>query len=316
MHGCRVHAVVSPRVTRACGLVCAALVVALAAPASSAGAQDFVPPGLENVGVDEHLDRRIPLDLAFRNSRGERVTLGQLVDGERPILLNLVYHSCPSFCSLVLDGTSRVLARQPWTIGEEFIVLTISIDPRDTPEIAEARRLRELRAYGRDAAERGWHFLVAQRTLSERENLAAYGVYPEMERLAEAVGFRYQWMPREGQYAHPGVLILLTPDGRVARYLYGIEHDPNDVRIGLLEASEGRSLSSVERVILYCYRYDSSQQKYVVMAERIMRIGGALTALALGAVLAFFWRRELRKRRAPEENPSRAQRATDVEVRS
>lgn len=292
------------RSTRAAAVVCAALALALSA--APAAAQDATPPGLENVGVDEHLDRRIPLDLAFRDSEGRRVTLGELVDGRRPILLNLVYHSCPSFCSLVLDGTSAVLAQQPWTIGQEYTVLTISIDPRDTPEVADERRRRELRRYGRDAAAEGWHFLVAERSLTERENLGAYGVYPQMERLAEAVGFRYQWMPRQGQYAHPGVIMLLTPDGRVARYLYGIEYDPNDVRVGLLEASEGRSISTVERAILYCYRYDASQQTYVVMAWRVMQIGGALTAILLAGMLVFFWRRELRKRRATRANTPRS----------
>ena len=132
-----------------------------------------------------------------------------------------------------------------------------------------------------------------------------------IERLADAVGFRYQWMPRQQQYAHPGVIMLLTPDGRVARYLYGIEFDPNDVRVGLLEASEGRSISTVERALLYCYRYDASEQKYVVMAWRVMQIGGGLTALLIGAMLVFFWRRELRKRRAPDTKTPRS-----LEVRS
>lgn len=300
------------RSSRADGCVRAALALVLVLGAGSlARAQEATPPGLENVGVDEHLDRRIPLDLAFRDSEGRRVTLGQLVDGQRPILLNLVYHSCPSFCSLVLDGTSAVLAQQPWTVGEELTVLTISIDPRDTPEVASERRRRELRAYGRDAAARGWHFLVAERSLDEHDAIAQYGVYPEIERLADAVGFRYQWMPRQQQYAHPGVIMLLTPDGRVARYLYGIEFDPNDVRVGLLEASEGRSISTVERALLYCYRYDASEQKYVVMAWRVMQIGGGLTALLIGAMLVFFWRRELRKRRATDTKTPRS-----LEVRS
>jgi protein SCO1/2 len=268
------------------------------------------PPGLENVGVDEHLERRIPLNLPFRDHTGRRVTLGELVRGERPVLLNLVYHSCPSFCSLVLDGTEAVLAQQPWTVGEDFDVITVSIDPRDTPEVAADRRRRTLYRYGRAAAESGWHFLVADETLSERELTGAYGLYPEIERLAEAVGFRYQWMPAQRQYAHPGVIMLLTPDGRVARYLYGLEYPVGDVRLGLLEASEGRSISTVERVMLYCYRYDAAEQEYVVIAWRVMQIGGGLTVLLLGGFLGFFWRRELKKKRANSVYRS------DVEVRS
>jgi protein SCO1/2 len=255
------------------------------------------PPGIENVGVDEHLDRRIPLDLAFRDHTGRRVTLGELVDGQRPVLLNLVYHSCPTFCSLVLDGTTSALIQQPWTVGMELTVLTISIDPRDTPEDAADRRRRVLYRYGRDAGAEGWHFLVAEQSMTDDELLRAYGANPSAERLAEAVGFRYQWMPRQRQFAHPGVIMLLTPDGRIARYLYGLEYDPDDLRLGLIEASEGRSISTVERVLLYCYRYDASQQTYVVMAWRIMKVGGGLTALLIAGLLAFLWRREFKRRR-------------------
>jgi protein SCO1/2 len=303
---------------RSITIACAVILGMSIAAIRPAAAQHAAPPGLENVGVDEHLERRVPLGLSFRDHTGKRVTLGQLVRGERPVVLNLVYHSCPSFCSLVLDGTVAALAQQPWTVGEDFDVITVSIDPRDTPEIAADQRRRTLYRYGRDAAERGWHFLVAEETLTERELLASYGKYPAIERLAEAVGFRYQWMPRQLQYAHPGVIILLTPDGRIARYLYGLEYDANDVRIGLLEASEGRSISTVERVMLYCFRYDGSQQKYVVVAWRVMQIGGALTALLLGGFLAFFWRRELKKRRVRNTSPRLGHEVPrpDFEVRS
>jgi protein SCO1/2 len=300
----------SPTVIAALFAVVSTALIAVRPAVAQEVAGGQAPPGLENVGVDEHLERRIPLNLPFRDHTGRRVTLGELVRGERPVLLNLVYHSCPSFCSLVLDGTEAVLAQQPWTVGEDFDVITVSIDPRDTPEVAADRRRRTLYRYGRDAAETGWHFLVADETLSERELTGAYGLYPEIERLAEAVGFRYQWMPAQRQYAHPGVIMLLTPDGRVARYLYGLEYPVGDVRLGLIEASEGRSISTVERVMLYCYRYDAAEQEYVVIAWRVMQIGGGLTVLLLGGFLGFFWRRELKKKRANSVYRS------DVEVRS
>jgi protein SCO1/2 len=194
---------------------------------------------------------------------------------------------------MVLDGVSAALATQPWTVGQEMTVLTVSIDPRDSPSDAAGRRRRVLQRYGREAASTGWHFLVAEQTVTDDENLAQYGRYDSAERLAEALGFRYQWMPRQGQYAHPGVMMILTPDGRVARYLYGLEYPTNDVRLGLLEASEGRSISTVEHVLLYCYRYDATEQAYVVMAWRIMKVGGALTAAFLLLALALLWRREL-----------------------
>ena len=277
-----------------CGLVSSSVVSGRAAAQVSPDA----PPGLENVGVEEQLDRRIPTDLVFRNHEGERVRLGSLIRGDRPVLLNLVYHSCPSFCSLVLDGTLAALGTQPWSVGAELDVITVSIDPRDTPEIAADKRRRMLYQYGRDGAEEGWHFLVAERALSDDDVVAEHASYPAAEQLADALGFRYQWMPRQRQFAHPGVIMLLTPEARVARYLYGLEYDSNDVRLGLLEASEGRSVSTVERAILYCYRYDASAQGYTLVAWRVMQIGGGISALLLGLFLFFFWRRELRRKRA------------------
>ncbi|MFK7988673.1 MAG: SCO family protein [Sandaracinaceae bacterium] len=272
-----------------------ALMVACALPLMAAAqVTPNAPPGLENVGVDEHLDQRIPTDLTFRDHTGAVVRLDQVIRGDRPVLLNLVYHTCPSFCSLVLDGVVGVLAQQPWTVGQEFDVLTISIDPRDTPEIAAERRARMLNRYGRPQAEEGWTFLVAETSLDESEIIAQYGVYPSVERLADALGFRYQWMPRQRQYAHAGVTMMLTPGARVARYLYGIELESNDVRLGLLEASEGRSVSTVERAILFCYRYDPLAQGYTLVAWRVMQVGGFLTALTMFLVLFFLWRRERR----------------------
>lgn len=256
------------------------------------------PPGLENVGVEENLDAQIPRDLVFRDHTGQRVRLGDLLTGDRPVVLNLVYHTCPSFCSLVLDGTVAALQQQAWSVGAEYDVITVSIDPRDTPEVAADKRQRILYRYGRDTAETGWHFLVAEQSLDDDEAIANYGMYPAAERLADAVGFRYQWVPRQRQFAHPGVVMMLTPEGRVARYLYGLEYDATDVRLGLLEASQGRSISSVEQVILYCYRYDSSAQGYTLVAWRVMQVGGALTAILLFGFLGFMWWRDAAKSRA------------------
>lgn len=267
------------------------------------------PPGLENVGVEEHLDAEIPRDLVFRDHTGERVMLGDLITGDRPVVLNLVYHTCPSFCSLVLDGTVAALQQQAWSVGTEFDVITVSIDPRDTPEVAADKRQRILYRYGRDTAETGWHFLVAEQSLDDEEAIANYGVYPAAERLADAVGFRYQWVPRQRQFAHPGVVMMLTPDARVARYLYGLEYDTTDVRLGLLEASEGRSISSVEQVILYCYRYDSSAQGYTLVAWRVMQVGGALTAILLFGFLGFMWWRDAVRGRAAKSK-ARARRSS------
>ncbi|MGE0785917.1 MAG: SCO family protein [Sandaracinaceae bacterium] len=268
------------------------------------------PPGLENVGVDEHLGRSLPLDLRFRDHTGRVVRLGDLITGERPVVLNLVYHQCPTFCSLVLDGTVAALRQQAWTVGREVDVLTISIDPRDTPEIAADRRRRTLFRYSRPDAERGWHFLVAEHTQDEHDAIAHFGVDPTITRLADALGFRYQWVPRQGQFAHPGVTMLLTPEGRIARYLYGLELDPTDVRLGLLEASEGRSMSSVDRVILYCFRYDHEAQGYTLVAWRVMQVGGGLTALLLLTFLGTLWWRDLRRKKRTDATETEARSAT------
>ncbi|MGF1468583.1 MAG: SCO family protein [Sandaracinaceae bacterium] len=273
------------------------LVAVLGAAPAVAQPNLDAPPGLEGVDVTEHLEAQVPLDHVFRDHTGERVRLGDLLDGERPVLLTLVYHQCPNLCSLVLDGVVDSLVQQVWTVGDEFDVVTLSVDPRDTPEVAADKRRRILRQYGRAEAEEGWHFLVPTESMTDRELVLAEGRAPGVTEIAEAIGFRYQWMPREGQFAHPGVIMLLTPDGRVARYLYGLSYPMQDVRLGLLEASEGRSISTVERVLLFCFTYDREAQGYVLVAWRVMRIGGAICALLLIGILAFLWRREIRRHR-------------------
>jgi len=275
--------------------IATAMVSASPCVAQEVADDEVAPPGLDRVTVVEHLDRRIPTDLTFRDHTGALVQLGDVISGEKPVLRNLVYHSCTTFCSVVLDGTAAVLNQQVWTVGDEFEVLTISIDPRDTPEDAARVRQRILSTYGRDPAQQGWHFLVAENPLEQQEAIEAFGVYPAIERLAAAVGFGYEWMPRNGQFAHPGVIMMLTPDGRIARYLYGLEYDATDVRLGLLEASEGRSISTTERVLLYCYAYNTNTGQYTLLAWRIMRIGGGLTALTLFSFLGILWWRD-RKR--------------------
>jgi protein SCO1/2 len=242
-----------------------------------------LPQQLEEVGVDEHLLRNLPGGATFRDHTGRTVHLRDYFDGRRPVVLNLAYYSCPVLCGMIQQAASRSLKEQPWTIGREYQVVTISIDPRDTPATARTKRATVLRQYGRPEAARGWAFLT--------------GDEANIRRVARAVGFRYTYDARQQNYAHPAVIMLATPDGKIARYLYGLDFDPQDVRIGLLEASQGRSISSVEHILLYCYRYDPNAQGYVVVAMHVMQIGGALTILVLGGFLFFLWRRELRRRR-------------------
>ena len=241
------------------------------------------PAILQQIGVDEHLRAQVPLTATFRDHRGRRVRLSDLVDGTKPVLLNLAYHSCPQLCSMVQDAVVKSIEQIPWGVGDEYDVVTISIDPRDRPQDAARVRQRILAKYDRPDAGTGWHFLVG-----DEANIRA---------VTEAVGFRYFYDAEQGQYGHPATIMLLTPHGKIARYLYGLEFAPNDVRIGLFEASEGRSINTIEQLILYCYHYDPHGSKYVLIAAKVMKLSGALTLGSLVAFIGILWWRFERRRR-------------------
>jgi protein SCO1/2 len=300
-------------------LVCAAL--ALAACLGSAGvaraqawregpapgegpAVNATPPELVGVTINEHLGQQLPAGAAFRDAEGRAVTLGSFFDRKRPTLLVFAYHTCPMLCSLVLDATVRALNEVQWTVGREFDVVSISIDPKDTPETATRKREQVVGAHGRaHGAVDGWHFLV--------------GDEANIRKVTDAVGFQYNYDARQKQYAHPAAIYLLTPEGQIARYLYGIEYPPSDIRLGLLEASQGRSISTTERILLFCYHYDPQGKHYALVAMNVMRLGGGATAIALGSLLAVMWARERRRRAggslAPQ--PSSAAKAAPAQAR-
>lgn len=271
----------------------AALALALVALPAPAVAQPSVvrpeiPPGtggeemlLAGVGVDETFDRAVPADASFLDHDGRAVRLGDIVDGTRPVLLHFVYYNCAIVCENALTSLAQTLATQPWTVGLEFDVVTISMDPRDGPAAAADARGRVLGRYGRAEADRGWHFLT--------------GTAVEIARVSDAVGYRFRWDEATQQFAHPAAVVLLAPSGRPARYLYGLEVAPNDVRIGLVEAAEGASVSTVDRALLFCFRWDRHESRYVLAAWNVMRAGGVLTVFLLGGTLLYFWRRERRR---------------------
>jgi protein SCO1/2 len=244
-------------------------------------------PAMELKGVDivEHLGGALPRDAAFRDTAGNAVHLGDYFDGKRPTLFVFAYHTCPMLCSLVLDATVRTLNQVPWTVGQEFDVVSVSIDPNDTPETATRKRAQVIASYPRAAGSNvGWHFLV--------------GDEANIRKVTDAVGFQYRYDERQKQYAHPAAIYLLTPEGHMARYLYGIEYPPNDVRLGLIEAAEGRSVSTTDRILLYCYHYDPQGKHYSIVAMNVMRLGGVVTLGVLGTFLTIMWARE-RVRRKP-----------------
>jgi protein SCO1/2 len=277
----------SPRLSPSMLALCASL--AMSSRAASAQV-NVLPREMQNIGVIEHLNAQVPGDTTFMDEAGHPVRLAQYFDGRRPVVLNLAYSRCAMLCNMVLNAVVRALQETPWSVGEEYIAVTISIDPRETPAVANERRGRVLAQYNRPSAASGWHFLT--------------GSESQIRRVADAVGFQYRYDRAQDQYAHPAVTMLLTPDGKIARYLYGIQYRPTDVRVGLLEASQGRSISTVERIILYCYHYDPQGQGYVLWAMRVMRLGGVATLLALGSFLTVMWQRERRKRPPGSQPPA------------
>ncbi len=268
------------------GVSCGAAVVLIlwiAAPVVAIDRMEPLPKDLQNVGVDEHLDAPVPRDLPFLESSGEPVTLSKYFDGTHPVILTMNYSDCPRLCSLQLNGLFAGLAKLDWTLGQKFEMVTVSIDPQESPARAQATKEKYLSIYNRPEAKAGLHFLVGK-----EENI---------KRLAASVGFGYVYVAETKQYAHSAVTMILTPDGRVSRYLYGIEYNPQTLRFALLEASEGKIGSTVDRVLLNCYYYDAEAGRYGPAAVKIMRLGGLVTLVVFGSVLLAFWRYEVRKSR-------------------
>ena len=262
--------------------ICLVLFLAVAGPAQAQLLQDQ-PEDLEGVDVVERLSETLPLDLEFKNERGRTIRLGDYFGKERPVILVLAYYECPMLCSLVLNGMAKGLKGLDWVPGEKFEIVTVSIDPREGPDLARFKKQEYLRELKLPGAEQGWHFLTGKES--------------DVRALADAVGFKYRYVKARDEYAHPAVLTLSTPEGVISRYLYGIKFEPRDLRLSLVEASEGKVGSTLDRFLLYCYHYDATAGRYAPVAKNIMRVGGALTVLVLGGALLVFWARELRRKR-------------------
>lgn len=236
-----------------------------------------------DVSIEQKLNEQVPLDLTFRDESGKTVTLKQYF-GKKPVLLTLVYYECPSLCGLVLQGLLKSLRVLNYTPGEQFEIVTVSISPTETPELAAAKKQSFLKEYGRLDAAAGWHWLTG-----DEANIRA---------LADSVGFRYVYDPKTKQYAHAAGIMLLTPSGKVSRYFYGIEYSPRDLRLGIMDASQGKVGSLVEKVILFCYQYDPTTGKYGLLVVRLIQLGGLLTLLVLGGFMGTMFYRERRERTA------------------
>ena len=242
---------------------------------------DPVPAPLREVSVEEHLEAALPSTLPFVDEAGRPVTLGEYLTPGRPLILTLNYYRCPMLCTLELNALVEGLSGLRWTVGREFDVVTVSIDPKEAPALARAKKQSYLSAYDRPEGAAGWHFLT--------------GPKDSIEALAETVGFEYAYDKETDQYAHAAVIVLVTPEGRVSRYLYGVRFEPKQLTLALTEASQGRIGSAWDRFLLYCYHYDSRLGRYSLAAMKLMRAGGIVTVLIFGTVLGSLWLKERRK---------------------
>jgi protein SCO1/2 len=261
-----------------------ALILILAASAFGQGMTNGImsppanvrPPGLKNVGMRQNLNQPIPADLTFTDDLGRTVRLGDYF-GKRPIILNLVYFTCPMLCGEVLSGLENSLRMMKFDVGKEFDVITVSFDPHDTPEAAAKKKSEFLRRYNRPGAEQGWHFLV--------------GHQDAIDSLTRAAGFDYEYDPKTRQFAHTAAILVLTPEGRITQYYYGIEYPPKDLRLGLVEAGTGKIGNVVDALLLYCYHYDPEQGKYSATILRVLRLAGVATMLFIGTLIFVMIRR-------------------------
>jgi protein SCO1 len=233
------------------------------------------PPLLQNVGIEQHLNTQIPPDLSFRDETGKTVKLGDYF-GRKPLIMNLVYYNCTMLCGEALAGLASAMRLVKFDVGNEFDVITVSFDPRETPEMAAAKKKDYVGRYGRPNAATGWHFLTGQ---------------PDsINALTKAVGFQYQYDEKTNQYAHATAIMVLTPQGRISRYFYGVDFPPKDLRMGLVEASQNKIGNAVDAVLLYCYHYNPETGKYGAMVGNILKLAGGVTLLLIGGLLLVLWR--------------------------
>jgi protein SCO1/2 len=238
-----------------------------------------IPAPLREIGFDQNLDKPVPLDTPLRDESGRAVTLGDYF-GQRPVVMVFAYYDCPMLCTIVINGLASALDVLSLEPGKDFELVTVSFDPRDTPATASAKKAAYIARYKKPGAAAAWHFLT--------------GDQKSIDRLTKAAGFRYVWDKETSQFAHPTGVIVLTPDGRLARYLFGVEYGPRDLRYALVEASSGRVGSVVDTLLLYCYHYDPITGRYGLAIMRTIRLAAITTVLALGTFIVVMVRRERR----------------------
>jgi len=236
-------------------------------------------PQLENVTFKQRLNTKLPLDAAFRDENDRPVTLAQYFDGKKPVVLAFVYYSCPMLCTQVMNGVSRAVKVLPFSAGKDFDVVFVSFDPRDRPETAAAKKAELMSYWSMQNQSGAWHLLT--------------GEAPAIKAITSAAGFNYQWDEKTQQFAHMSGVLVITPDGRLSRYFYGIEYSPKELRLALVESGQGHVGSMVDELLLYCYHYDPASGRYGAVVMNLVRLGGVLTLVLLGAFFVLARRRDI-----------------------
>lgn len=245
-----------------------------------------LPKELQEVGIEQKLNSQLPLDLPFKDENGKDVKLGDYF-GNKPIIVAPVYYECPMLCNEVLNGLSSSLKGMTFVPGKEFEIVAISFDPRDTPEIARSKKETYVAKYGRPETASAWHFLT--------------GTPESIKAFTESIGFKYYWDEKSKQFAHAGGVMVATPEGKLARYYYGIEYAPKEIKFGLIEAADRKIGNPVDQLLLYCYHYDPSTGKYGFAIINVVRIGGVLTLLGLAVMMIGMWRYNSNKKDGAEK---------------
>ncbi|HLH09985.1 MAG TPA: SCO family protein [Terriglobales bacterium] len=249
------------------------------------------PDILKRVGIEQKLNQQLPLDLVFRDETGKQVKLGDYF-GKRPVVLSMVYYDCPMLCGEVMNGEASVFSTLKFDVGKDFDVLTVSFDPRETPALAAAKKHTMITRYGRPGAAEGWHFLTG-----DQANIQA---------LTNALGFQYAWDEQTKQFAHAASIMVITPQGKIAQYLYGVEYAPRDLRLALVQSSQNKIGNVVDQVLLYCYHYDPRTGKYGAIVSRVLQVAGVFTIVVLGGFLIVMFRLEPRTQNGGSDRGGKA----------
>lgn len=247
-------------------------------------ASDVKPHELEGVGITPKIGEYVDLSTEFTDESGESVTLGRYFNGSKPVIFSVVYYNCPSLCNFHLNGLTDTMKKLKWTVGDKFELVALTMNHREGYELAAQKKQSYIDEYGRPESENGWHFLT--------------GTEENIKKVADQVGFGFKWLDEQQEYAHASAAIIMTPGGKISRYLNGIEFDKKDLRLALLEASNGKIGNVVDQIVMFCFQFDPTKNKYSLYAFNLMRLGAGLMVLVLAIILIPMWIRERKKKQA------------------